>query len=1159
MRKSITLILFLFSLLKSQSQELQMLVDSSTYYWSSEQFTKAYNALNTAVEISKKAYEAGEENGATNYAYILNQMGIRLYQGENYETAISYYDVAITLYKELEGENGSSHVTSLENLVLCYNALDMYQEALQLYSYLLTNEKYQASTGANIYQTYNTAGICAFQVDNYEVSKEYYEKSLSLITEASPDYWVIVENLLELEKYWSKYAEGYKYLESFLEKFPNKTAYYSNLKAYYYRDLGNATYGESNYLEAIPHFKTMLEFLIEEDSIDRISRVYALEGLSASFINTKNFSIGLPYLLENEKAARGHYSESSDEYLYSLNYLSVAYSELGDYKNANRIYKKAYRIIERSEEANAGEMQALFDTNYVDYLRKLGKYSDAQTYAKRAFEFYSKDEEKYADDLIYSMNQIALLLTISGEYEKAEALFKQTLNIQKEKHGLESPMSTVVASNLTSLYIQTGRNSRALQFLDFILSNDLKLHGANSHEYSFSLQVAGVLYTAIGKNEWAIEALQKSYDIRKILVGDDNREVLRLRQSLGTAYFKAGKLDEAEKILLEVLEGQKASIGTNNFDITLTQNDLALVQFGRKDYPKALKLFQQSYELKKKILGSYNQFTVTSLYNIACTNLLSGQADKAVENFKQSMDDYLYILDEYFPYLSEKERLEYYHTIKGQLGAYFSFLNDELDEHPVYAALLYDTQIKTKAMLLSESMKLRNFLNTHKDSNIQLAYMQWISINEEVAKLEQINPQGAQRVYLDSIKVVGEEYERVLNSLPGISAKTKPTKWQDIASSLKDGEVAIEVIRIVSFDFEKNELIKEKVSYLLLIIDNKTTDHPKYVRLEDGYLMDSKHFNGYKNKIKFKLVDANSYDLFWKPIADQLAGYDKIYFSSDGVYHLLNLNTLLNPATSQYVLNESEIVLVGNTNELLNRSTSAEKAKSAILFGFPNFNTQPDETSNDSLRTSTFRDIFTNGVSDLPGTKVEVENINKLMETSGIDASIYLADQAHEQQLKTVGSTDILHIATHGFFEESSENIIQDDPLTHSGLLLANIKEAANVQEENGIITAKEVAQLNLQGNRLVVLSACETGRGKVVDGEGVYGLQRAFQVAGADHVIISLWKVDDTATQLLMTNFYELYLQSGNPRTALKQAQIKLQEQYPHPNYWGAFYVVGG
>jgi len=1159
MRKIVPLLFLLLAFTKSYAQELQMLVDSSTHYWEKEQYTKAYNILSVAVEVSKKAHEANAENGTSNYAYILNQLGIRLYQGENYETAISYYDAAIGLYKKLEGENGESYLASVENLAICYDEFEKYGEALQLYTYLLGNGAYQKTAGNNISLTYNTAGVCAYQMDNYEVAKDYYQKSLGYLEKTSPDYWVVVENLLELEKYWSKYAEGYKYLDSFLEKFPEKTTYYSNLKAYYFRDLGNSAYGEGKYQEAIPHFRTMLEFLIEADSIDRISRVYTLEGLAASYINIKNYAEGLPYLLENEKAAKSHYSETSDEYLYSLNYLSVAYTELGDYPSANRIYKKAFRIIDRSIASNKGKMQALFDGNYVDYLMRLGKYTIARTYAKRALEFYATDEEKYFDDIVYSMNQIGMLLTSSGKYEKAEALFKQALNIQKVKYGLENQMGTNIASNLTSLYIQTGRNSRAQQFLNFILYNDLRLNGPDSYDYSFSLQVAGVFYTSAGENELAIEALKKSYEIRKSLVGDKNREVLRLRQSLGTAYFKAGKLDEAEQILSETLGAQKATIGPNNVDVTLTQNDLGLVHYARKNYQKAIKFFEQSYALKKEILGQYNQFTVTSLYNMGCSNLQMGQTTKALDYFNQSIGDYLYILKEYFPYLSEKERLEYYHTIKGQLGAYFSFLNSELDEHPEYSSLLYDTQIKTKAMLLSESMKLRNFLSTHKDVNIQQAYKQWISINEEVAKLEQTRAKDSQRFYLDSIKVVGEEYERVLNSLPGIAAQSKSVNWKEIAASLKDGEVAIEIIRVNTFDFEKNEIKKEKASYLALIIDNKTTDYPKYVRLKDGFLMDSKHFSGYKNKIKFKLKDTDAYNNFWKPIAEKIVGYDKIYFSSDGVYHLLNLNTLLNPTTSKYVISESEIESVGNTSELLDRKGRSEKANSAILFGFPSFNTKPDLNSHDTLRTTVYRDIFTNGVSDLPGTKVEIDNINKLMSASGLNTQSYLADEAHEQQLKTIRSTDILHIATHGFFEESSGDLINDDPLSHSGLLLANIKEAADVQEENGIITAKEVAQLNLQGNKLVVLSACETGRGKVVDGEGVYGLQRAFQVAGAEHVIISLWKVDDMATQLLMTYFYEIYLQSSDPRSALKQAQIKLQEKYPHPNYWGAFYVVGG
>lgn len=1140
------------------SQDLQVLLDSSEYYWNVEQYTKAYGSLNQAVEGAKKYYEANAESSAANYAYILNLMGSKLYQSESFEVAASYFDAAIPIYKELQGEFGDDYLICMSNLAMCYENDSDYENALIIYNYLLSNEKYVSNEGKNLYQAYNKAGICAYQVDNYEVAKDFYQKALALMTEKSQEYWVIMENFILLENDFAQYAEGYKLLEPFLKKYPNKESEYTNLIAYYHRDMGNAAFEEGNYPKTVVHLKKTLKYLVEVDSLDRISKVYALQGLSAAFVNSSQFKESIPYLENNEEQVAALYGELSDDYIYALNYLSLAHTEMANFKAANKYFKKAYRIIDKMQAKNMGEMRALFDVNYGDYMVKLGKYSDANFFSKRALDFYNSDPENYFDDIVYSTNQLGLLLVTGGKYEKAEAVLKQALSMQNTRYGLENEMSTKIASNLTSLYIQTGRGSRASQFLSFILSNDYKLHGDQSMEYSYSLQVAGVLYTTTGQPDFAIDAFNKSYEIRKKLVGDENREVMKLKQSLGSAYIKAGKLEEAENILSETLALQKKVLGSNNLDIALTQNDLARVYYGKKNYPEALRLFKKSYDLNSNIYGQYNQFTVSSLYNMACTELQEGKVESAFGNFNKAMKNYLFILDEYFPYLSEKERLEYYHTITGQLEAYYSFLNSQLDTHPEFASVLYNTQIKTKSILLSESMKLRNFLSNHKDENVKNAYKKWTSINKEIAKMGQINLNEEKQAYLDSIKIVGEEFERVLNSLPGISAQSQEVDWKAIAAQLKNGEVAIELIRIKHFDFENNKVIKEKASYLALLIDNKTTEFPKHIRLEEGFDMDSKYFNMYKNAMNFKIKDEKSYSNFWKLIADKVAGYDKIYLSSDGVYHLLNLNTLYNTTTSKYVISESNIEIVGNTIELLDRKVTNEKPKDAILFGFPNFNIKPDADSHDSLRTTVYRDIFTNGISDLPGTKIEIDHVNKLMSASGIKTKTHISDDAHEQQLKNIGSVDILHIATHGFFEESTDDIVNDDPLMHSGLLLANIKESASLEEENGIITAKEVAQFNLQDNKLVVLSACETGRGKVVDGQGVYGLQRAFQVAGADNVIISLWKVDDTATQLLMGYFYEEYLQSNNPRTALKISQIKLQEQYPHPNYWGAFYVIG-
>jgi CHAT domain-containing protein len=136
------------------------------------------------------------------------------------------------------------------------------------------------------------------------------------------------------------------------------------------------------------------------------------------------------------------------------------------------------------------------------------------------------------------------------------------------------------------------------------------------------------------------------------------------------------------------------------------------------------------------------------------------------------------------------------------------------------------------------------------------------------------------------------------------------------------------------------------------------------------------------------------------------------------------------------------------------------------------------------------------------------------------------------------------------------------DPLLNSGLLLANAQQGITgllTNGEDGVLTAKEALNLTLDKTDLVVMSACETGLGEIRNGEGVYGLQRAFQQAGAKTVVISLWKVSDEATQELMSRFYENLLSKKlSKREAFQQAQSALMKKYPEPYYWGAFVVVG-
>jgi CHAT domain-containing protein len=252
------------------------------------------------------------------------------------------------------------------------------------------------------------------------------------------------------------------------------------------------------------------------------------------------------------------------------------------------------------------------------------------------------------------------------------------------------------------------------------------------------------------------------------------------------------------------------------------------------------------------------------------------------------------------------------------------------------------------------------------------------------------------------------------------------------------------------------------------------------------------------------------------------------------------------------------------------------------LFGFPDYGTEENNTNKDRSTfaiplDSTQRFFDASGsISKLPGTKTEVENIGNLAKTQNLKTFIYTGKQASEDNLKKLSNPDILHIATHGFFLADVPMTNEDDriawrerevhienPLLRCGLLLADaqdgLKNGEQEGKENGVLTAQEAMNLNLDNTDLVVLSACETGLGEIVNGEGVFGLQRAFQTAGAKTVLMSLWKVDDTATQEMMSLFYENLLVKKLPkREAFTQAQNKLKEKYGSPYYWGAFVMVG-
>jgi CHAT domain-containing protein len=406
-------------------------------------------------------------------------------------------------------------------------------------------------------------------------------------------------------------------------------------------------------------------------------------------------------------------------------------------------------------------------------------------------------------------------------------------------------------------------------------------------------------------------------------------------------------------------------------------------------------------------------------------------------------------------------------------------------------------------------------------------------------------------------------------------------RWTYIAQNLKDNELAIELVRIRTYQE------RQDTCYMALFVPSASSQKQvKGIILGNGKELEDKYLKNYKNCINAKKSDKYSYAQYWQPLAElinrQYPNTQKIYLCPDGTYHNLNLATLQDPQTGKYLSETTDIQLVSNLVDLI-AYKQAKKENSPEnnihIIGYPNYQ-KKNLPSQKILELKKLPKIDTTqrflgkdgAIALLLGTKKEAENIAQLCQKKAYQTYLYLENEASEENIKNIKKPTILHIATHGYFLQDIEYPIEkaeeqkrllENPLLRCGLLLAGaeegLREGELVGKENGVLTAQEALNLNLDNTEMVVLSACETGLGEIKNGEGVYGLQRAFQTAGAKSILMSLWTVSDEATQELMTLFYENWITKQMPkRQAFIVAQKQLRNKFPEPYYWGAFVMVG-
>jgi CHAT domain-containing protein len=467
---------------------------------------------------------------------------------------------------------------------------------------------------------------------------------------------------------------------------------------------------------------------------------------------------------------------------------------------------------------------------------------------------------------------------------------------------------------------------------------------------------------------------------------------------------------------------------------------------------------------------------------------------------------------------------------------------------------MYNYQMDIKVLLLSSTNKVKQTILKSGNANLIKDYAMWLDKKETLARLYSLSKEELkdQKIDLASLEQEANSLEHSLSQRSTEFSKgyiIDKLNYDQVSSVLTETEAVIELIHIRSFD--KNFTSDSKYAALTL---TKNSDKPILTVLDNGNQLETRYIKFYRNAIQQKLVDPYSYDQFWSQIDTTIKGKKIIYFSPDGVYNEINVNTLKKPE-GDFLIKQYDIVTIGNSKDVIALKTrkAIPTKKNAFLLGFP--------------------DYGGGTVAALPATKVEINSISSILKTRGYEISQFEQLEATEARLKSIAGASLVHIATHGYFLGDVEGgsigvnqeVAKNNPLLRSGLLLAGASKTIEgalssdlSSNDNGVLTAYEAMNLNLEATDLIVLSACETGRGDIRSGEGVYGLQRAFQVAGAKSLLMSLWKVDDTATQALMINFYTNLIKTGNRSLSFKQAQLQLMQKYQDPIYWGAFVMTG-
>ncbi len=1086
--------------------------------------------------------------------YFISKLAFVNYRQGDCKNTIAFSKEEVDIRRTVYGDDDLLTLSAFRNLGVYYLNCDSVSRAKETLEETLSLHKQHFDGPDEVYvRTLDDLAFTYGKLDESELAIQSYEELISLLGDGKGSFYLhVIENYSAFLMSLEKYEEASVFFEDLKDPMRSKAEYPVFLRDYYnvfvhvkdyVRALETASqialFCETNQsvcssveidrrafilssarlsmllskYEDSKRYYSMAEAEFAEDPVTFITilgeeaQLFELMGSRGLQLSKLNIAIGMH---------RKNNMTDSSSYSRTVLQLGKLYTEIGRFKNADELFTTYIRDLESKGDAAdplqlATAYQSLGNQRYF-----LQNFKDADLYLTKAKELLDAKGLNQTDEYASVLNSLGALYEGLVNYRRAEGNYREALKIvSDEPSGLRISLASNLANVLT---ITDPSNDSINSLLDQAIAWQLELTGESHPTYANMLGNRGAYYQENERYEEAEEDLNQALKIFEYTVGDDHPQYLTSKANLGLLLEKMDRKEEALDLTLETKQLYDKYYPTTHPGAIRLLNNLANLYIKMERFDDAEPLLMELSTIQVKEI------------NDSFSYLSESEKKSFVEEKKK-------VLDNFKGYVVAR-------TVNGATL------------QPEVIRKWYDLELSTKGILLNSTKKVRDQIFNSGNEELIGLFSEWTAARKQIADMQSLKSEqkAANQIVIDSLlqrtNGLEKEISRISADFTSSFKNTAPT-YEQIRSNLAPAEASVEIIRMP---------IEGDALYVALI-GTAQSEFPEIVVLGKGQDLEGKAFTGYKNKIAFKVEDVTAFETYWKAIHTYLSpkGVTKIYYAPDGVYHKISLVTLYNPTSNNYLLDEVQIVQLTSTKDLIGIKTSESAASDVtevLLVGRPSYKigSLPEATT-----TSVSRGIGMHGIADLPGTEEEVQEIGAVLEKNGVTCKVRMREEANEKEIKELLNTELVHIATHGFFTDTSNDQGSSDPMINAGLLLAGVSNQANPDEEDGILTAYEIMNLELSNTNMIVLSACETALGEIASGEGIYGLQRAFFVGGAKTLIMSLWKVDDEATRDLMTAFYKEFMKKGNKREAFLTAQQKIKKKYKSPVYWGAFVMLGG